>query len=44
MYWGRPVVVVPAAGVHYDNEGTARLVADGPPPAFDLPDGFGTAG
>ncbi|MBX8691661.1 ABC transporter permease [Mycolicibacterium porcinum] len=30
---------VPAAGVHYDNEARA-LVADGPPPAFDLPDGW----
>ncbi|MCV7364288.1 ABC transporter permease [Mycolicibacterium neworleansense] len=31
--------VVPAAGVHYDNEARA-LVADGPPPAFDLPAGW----
>lgn len=30
---------VPAAGVHYDTE-TRALVADGPPPAFDLPDGW----
>lgn len=31
--------VVPAAGVHYDNEVRA-LVADGPPPAFELPAGW----
>lgn len=36
---GAQLWVVPAAGVHYDNEARA-LVADGPPPALDLPDGW----
>jgi len=31
--------VVPAAGVHYDNEASA-LVADGPAPALTVPDGW----
>ncbi|WP_454789504.1 FtsX-like permease family protein [Mycolicibacterium lutetiense] len=36
---GAQLWVVPAAGVHYDDEARA-LVADGPPPALGLPDGW----
>ncbi|AKS34922.1 ABC transporter permease [Mycolicibacterium goodii] len=36
---GAQLWVVPAAGVHYDTDASA-LVADGPAPALDVPDGW----
>src|SRR4051812_24565842 len=36
---GAPLWVVPAEGVHYDSD-VGAIVADGPPPTLDVPDGW----